>query len=85
MTCIWSEISKFPIEFLETKQDEEFINKDLAKRKETRHFILGSCLPRGKQENILLYSELYGHVGKSKIKIYPGQSKITGRWKHVTE
>ena len=59
LTSIWSRLSTFSNEFLETRQDQDFKNKDLENGKETRHSKLRSWIPRGnRNKNILLYSDL---------------------------
>ena len=37
LTSIWSRLSTFSNEFPETRQDQDFKNKDLENGKETRH------------------------------------------------
>ena len=43
---VWSRISRFSNELLETRQDQDFINKDLEKGKETRHSLLISKITK---------------------------------------
>jgi hypothetical protein len=54
-TTICSRISRYGINFqlncLKTRQDQEYKNDYIEKGKETRHFQLVSCQPRGSQEH----------------------------------
>ena len=67
ITSVWSRLSRFSKEFRETRQDQDFRNKDLkmGKKKDIPNQDLGNqegnenikCT-RSKNENILLYSAI---------------------------
>jgi hypothetical protein len=40
LTSIWLRISRFSNEFLETRQDQDFRNKDLEKGNETKKILI---------------------------------------------
>ena len=47
---VWSRISRFSNEFVETRQDQDFKNKDLEYGKETRHSLLGTTHQNARDE-----------------------------------
>jgi hypothetical protein len=67
LTSIWSRISRFSNELLETRQDQDFINKDIEKGKNQdlayREGNENNKMQEiGKIENILLYSSVLGKI-----------------------